>query len=327
MSKHFGVVLLFTLFRLSSFEQTPITNSNAVVFCKVWGFLKYHHPALASGNTDWDSVFVMNISVISKRKNKVEYNNQLEKIIDDAGKITMEVDRTSSDMLFTSNLPDSISWIDRSNVLSSKVKAKLKFIYQNKNQGLNRYIKIINNTADYSGENKYELIGFPNEAHRLLFLTRFWNIINYYAPYKYLVEENWDTILNRFIPRFVSAKDSVSYYKVLLELAKSLSDGHCQLSKSYQVAEINNLVLGKYTVPFFTDILDAKVIVRRLANDSLCRQAGITKGDVILKAGNISISQLIKERKKYISASNKSAEAHLLSRFILDGQTPFSTLT
>lgn len=327
MIKYIVIFLPFALFASHSFEQTSTGSANAAVFCKVWGFLKYHHPAIAKGNSNWDSVFVANIKTISGCKNKDEYNNQLNKIIVDAGNLDIGNSKNLKDSLFISNAKDSIEWIQQSRLLSTQVKATLKLIYDNRNQGRNKYISIVNNTADYSGESKYENMGLPNEAYRLLFLARFWNIINYYAPYKYLVEENWDNVLNRFIPKFIAVQDSVSYYKVLLELGKSLQDGHCQLSKSYQLSEINSLVFGKYTVPFYCDILDDTLIVRKLANDSLCQKADIKKGDIILKADNLSVQQLFKEKRKYISASNKLSEAHLLSWYILDGQVPPLHLT
>jgi len=327
MNRYIAAIFFCISFSLPSFEQALSPGNTVAHFCKVWGFLKYHHPVIAKGTNNWDSVFLANINSISNCRNSAEYNKQLARIIDDAGKIETADRGISNDSLFTDNSLHAISWIDQSNLISSGIKAKLKFVYQNKNQLPNKYISVVNSTADYSGENKYEHIGFPDKPYRLLFLSRLWNIINYYAPYKYLVDESWDKILDRFIPKFIAVQDSVAYYKVLLELARSLHDGHCQLSKAYQSAEINNLVFGKYTVPFYTDIINDTVIVRSIGNDSLCTKAGIKKGDIILKADNIAIGRLIDERMKYISASNKPSEAHLLSWCILDGQLPKVSLT
>ena len=327
MKKYIIVAINFALLTSLSFGQTPTENNYAALFCKVWGFLKYHHPSIASGNVNWDSIFVAKVKIISGSKNKIELNNQLNTIIDDAGSVAIMNRTPTKDSLFTWNSKDSILWIEQSDLFVSEVKAKLKNIYHNKHQGLNKYIKIVHNTADYSGENKYANIGFPTEEYRLLFLSRFWNIVNYYAPYKYLIDDDWNNVLIRFIPKFITVKDSVSYYKILLELAKSIQDGHCQLNKSSQTFEMNDLVFGKYTVPFYCAILNDTVIVRNLANDSLNKKAGIEIGDIILKADNIPVQKLIQEKRKYISASNKPAEAHHLSWCILDGQTPEVTLT
>ena len=318
--------LILLMVSSTSFAQVTAQSEKIAIFIKVWGYVKYYHPRVASGRINWDSVFVSNVKSISRSKNKGECNKQLNKIIAAAGRESV-VSQAADDSLFTSNYVSSLLWIDHSAILNSQIKARLKHINKSTSLHFNKYVSIAHSTADYSGENKYENIGFPGEAYRLLFLSRFWNIINYYAPYKYLTGESWDIVLTRFIPRFIAANDSVSYYKVLLELGKSLYDGHCQLSKSYQTAEINDLIFGKYTVPFYCDILEDTLVVRKLANDSICRKAGIQKGDIILKADNIPVKRLMESRRKYISASNKSGESHFLSWLVLDGQTPKVTLT
>lgn len=319
--------LLFLLAFLLSLKQASAQNKEVEIFIKTWGFLKYHHPGIANGNIDWDSVFVSNVKTVSLSKNKLACNKQLSKLITAAGSNDVVDQGDADDTLFTSNYKSSVLWIDHSPLLDKRMQTKLKDLTNGHYLRINKYIRVVNNTADYSGENKYDNIGFPDESHRLLFLSRFWNIINYFAPYKYLVSGHWDNVLNRFIPRFIAATDSVSYYKVLLELGRSLQDGHCQLSKAYQTTEINNLVFGRYTVPFYCDLLGDTLMVRKPANDSICRSAGIQKGDIILKADNVPVKQLIELKKKYISASNKRGELHFLSWFILDGQTPRITLT
>ena len=327
MRTFFIVACILVAIPLSSTGQTPDATIRMKNFTRVWGFLKYHHPGVAKGNLDWDSVFVNNVKRINKTTSNKDFNSLLLSIIDKAGKVEKAVSQKHSDSLFTLNNKDSIAWMDTSTVFNKEVKSRLRMIYQNKNGGPNKYISIRNNTADYSGENKYEDIGFPNESYRLLFLARFWNIINYYAPYKYLVDKSWDNVLNMFIPKFVAAKDSVAYYKVLLELSKALQDGHCGLSKDHQVAEVNNLVFGKYTVPFYTSIINDTVMVRALSNDSPGKTADIKKGDVLLKVDNIPVERLMEERRKYISASNDLSEAHHLSWFLLDGQAPKVSVT
>src|SRR5688572_6511733 len=327
MRTFFIAASLLVAIPLSSTGQTPQATIRMKNFTRVWGFLKYHHPEVAKSNLDWDSVFVNNVRRVNNTTSDKDFNSLLVSIIDNAGKVEKAGSQKNSDSLFTLNNKDSIAWMETSTVFNKEVKSRLRMIYQNKNGGPNKYISIRNNTADYSGENKYEDIGFPNESYRLLFLARFWNIINYHAPYKYLVDKSWDNVLNRFIPKFVAAKDSVAYYKVLLGLAKALQDGHCGLSKARQVTEINSLVFGKYTVPFYTSIINATVMVRAVSNDSPGKITDIKKGDVILKVDNIPVERLIEERRKYISASNDLSEAHHLSWFLLDGQAPKVSLT
>jgi hypothetical protein len=113
-----------------------------------------------------------------------------------------------------------INWITNSNILSSSVKDKLQFIHKNKNQDSNRYIKIVYNTADFNGEKEYNSIGFPGAHLRLLMLARFWNIINYFAPYKYLAD-NLDDVLRQFIPQFINSTIALPEFPGLFKLEPS----------------------------------------------------------------------------------------------------------
>ncbi len=159
--------------------------------------------------------------------------------------------------------------------------------------------------------------------YRLLFLSRFWNIINYYAPYKYLTG-NWDNILQKFIPKVINSNDTLSYYKTLAELSKSLNDGHSQVALSGQM--LSDLFFGSYTVPFFCEIAEGKIAIRNVGNDSISKAFNIRQGDIVLKIDGEETAKIIASRKKYISASNLADENHQLSYHILDGQSPEVTL-
>ena len=49
---------------------------------------------------------------------------------------------------------------------------------------------------------------FPNAEYRLLALFRYWNVINYFFPYKHLIGDSWNTVLTRYIPKFEANKDA-----------------------------------------------------------------------------------------------------------------------
>lgn len=45
---------LFFVTTINAQAQTNIHVSQLATLGKVWGFLKYYHPAIAKGKTDWD---------------------------------------------------------------------------------------------------------------------------------------------------------------------------------------------------------------------------------------------------------------------------------
>lgn len=68
----FLILLFISTF---AFSQNPAAFSDKMaVYCKVWGFLKYHHPAVARGKYDWDGEFIKNLKRIETIKGKDKIN-------------------------------------------------------------------------------------------------------------------------------------------------------------------------------------------------------------------------------------------------------------
>ena len=319
MRKIFIATCLLASMSHASIGQTSTPTTGIKNFIKVWGFLKYHHPAIATGNIDWDSVFINNVQEIRDANNPNEFNKKILEVINMPGEAPKINQQKTPDNLFLLNETNT-TWITTSKVFNNEVKTQLKYIYENKNQDTNRYIKRSYNTTDFSGEKTYDSLGLPDVRYRLLFLSRFWNIINYYSPYKYLTT-NWDDVLERFIPKIMASKDTLTYYKTLQELCKSLNDGHAQLTLPRET-NTTDLFFGNYTVPFYCEIINEEVAIRNVPNDSLCKSLNIQQGDVVLKVNGKNIKEIINQRRRYITASNYASEMHELSKYILDGETP-----
>lgn len=52
-------------------------------------------------------------------------------------------------------------------------------------------------------DEEYAKMTFPSREYRFLALFRFWNAIQYFYPYRDLLDEPWDSTLVRFIPKLV----------------------------------------------------------------------------------------------------------------------------
>lgn len=300
-------------------------DAKIAAFIKVWGFLKYHHPTVAKGELDWDSVFIAMLPGIRHSSTKGEFNSRLLSVIDRLAPLEKGPQSSQPDRLFAQN--HDLGWIDHDDRLNTEVRGRLKEIYLRRYQGDNRYIKLKNQTADYSGEKKYEEMSLPRRDYRLLFLSRFWNAINYFAPYKYEIGEDWGRVLSRFIPKIAAAADTLTYYEVLLELAASLNDGHAQVTMdNWDNRPINDLVFGKYTAPIYADLIDGVVVVRRPTNDSLYAVAGIKKGDRILSIDGEPVVDRLNKLGKWASSSNKASRNKQLMWVLFDTQKDRQTL-
>jgi hypothetical protein len=71
-------------------------------------------------------------------------------------------------------------------------------------------------------ENPYPGMKFDDTGYRLLGLFRYWNIIEYYYPYKDVIGEDWDQVLLEFIPKIIHGSDYESYLMTISEILVSV---------------------------------------------------------------------------------------------------------
>lgn len=53
----------------------------------------------------------------------------------------------------------------------------------------------------FHNEKGYPNIEFPDYGYRLLAVFRFWNMVEYFFPTKYLIDKNWNDVLKEYILR------------------------------------------------------------------------------------------------------------------------------
>lgn len=238
-------------------QDTSKEHCNLAIFCKVWGFLKYYHPAIVRGKVDWDTEFIQKINQFQKLKSKREVNEFYFKWIND-------LDSKHPSYALAARTPEvnlnyDLKWLEDSSIFTQKVINLLISIQNAYHFRKSHYVK-----KTYFGfghiifrnEKAYADSSFPSIEFRLLSLARYWNIINYFYPYKYLLNENWDNTLQIFIPKFVKSNSVTQYNETLLELFAKVNDSHVGINPglAQSVFQFNN-------VPFFTKIIDNKAVV------------------------------------------------------------------
>jgi hypothetical protein len=283
---------------MHSFSQTSNFEANKIAtFCKVWGFLKYHHPAVAKGKYDWDKVFLEKITTVETLNSKEELNNFYYSWINSLGKLKTDSYRTPPANAILSNYDST--WYKDTNVFSDKVVDLLTQV-KNNSRSKNHYVKkkmFGLAAASYENENLYKDSVYPSAEMRLLALSRYWNVMNYFYPYKYLTDTKWQDVIVEFVPQFVDAKNIKEYHLSMSALFATISDSHTVLLFNLHSS---NVLLP----PFNNKIVEDKVIVLNAFNDTLCKNNDIQYGDVISKINGQSIKDYISYYSKYLSASN-----------------------
>lgn len=314
------LILLFILiiFSHSSHSQTSLNESKKIAtFCKLWGYLKYYHPTVASGKIDWDKEFTTRIKVLPSLNSKEAINNYYSEWIASLGQVkTCKKCKKASPESLTFNL--DLDWLSDSIVFTNSLIDQLKLIQYNRNRGKNYYVQqsiLIGNTK-YDNEKVYKDSVFPSVELRLLGLSRYWNIINYFFPYKYKIGQDWNEALVEMVPKFKDSQDTISYHLAMLELVAKINDSHAGFATKYTMR-----YFGLKWAPFRFKVIDNKAIVIAFFNDSLCKKNDILFGDVFLKVGGIPIGNIIEDKLKYLGASNADTKMRNTYIAIFNGST------
>ncbi len=272
-------------------------------FCKVWGFLKYYHPNVGSDDIDWDRVLLETISRLSNQ-NLSEYHKTILDLIDIAGAISecRACVNTNSDKLI--KLVD-FSWFE-DEVFNRDIANKLQYILENKEPYENFYVKPSNlRDSDFSNEKSYSELENLDVNYRILGLFRYWNAMEYFYPYKNLTDNDWDQVLEAYIPKFVQSQDSYQYYLNIRSLAGQLNDGHSWVSH----AKFDKKYIGKYPTTAFRVIkIDDQFIMRAFVSDSLAKLDGIEIGDRITHIDGQPILAAFEAERQYTTTQSNIAE-------------------
>jgi carboxyl-terminal processing protease len=295
------------------FRETEKLSS----LCKVWGFLKYYHPNVAKGDYNWDEQLLTILPKVEKANSKEELSKIYLDWIESLGtvKVCKSCNDVSKKEYFDKNF--DLSWTQNTETFTDELAKKLKYIEINRFQGDNFYVTTTNSgNIEVKNELKYENFEFPSENYRLLSIFRYWNTIEYFFPYKYLTDENWNDVLSEMIPKFINSKNATEYHLAMLETVIKLDDSHA----NFYTSKIHDFFGRKY-IPAYFNIIENKVTITGFYNDSLAKMNDLRIGDVIEKNEEIDVSNIIVDRRKYINGSNEETKAKNFDFFVLNGVT------
>ena len=284
-------------------HMTSLQIENLTNLGMTWGFLKYYHPAIAAGDYNWDASLFRILPKIIVAKSKTDVNAALEKWVDEVGRPDRctTCNKASSDTSIQS-MPDYGDLFMKDNLGSSLIE-KLNYIKENRNQEDNYYISMADGIGNpnFEHENSYKNMVYPDAGYRLLALFRYWNIIQYFYPYKYGIGEDWNKVLPEFIPKFVGAENATQYALVCLEIIARIHDTHANIWGYNK--ELTDY-FGKYAAPVRARFIEDKLVVMGYYSDSFSLREKLQTGDVITKINGESLGKLINKNLGFTPASN-----------------------
>lgn len=281
-------------------ELTPDQQQNLAVLAKVWGFVKYHHPVAASGKINMDAELFRLIPRLVQQTATYR-DQQLLSWLQQLGDYRNCPQCREADADTVLRHPEYYWHLWQ---LSPALQQKLDAIALSKPPRRNYWVK----KTMFVGNPQFHELDYPDLQHidsgyRLLALFRYWNIIQYYFPYRDLMDNDWEQVLIKSIPDFVNADSDEDYYRALARLTHAISDTHGYLSAP---AAIFDNVYGGYRLPFEVRFIQDQAVVY-YTQPQLAPANGPQPGDVLLSVAGRSITELVAEYLPLLSASNTSA--------------------
>ena len=191
-------------------ELTAQKIKNLELLGRIWGLLKYHHPAISRGNYNLDFELFRILPDYLNITDSRQRDEFLIAWLNKFGRIpNCKTCKPTNDNAF---LKPDLAWIDNSNV-SLNLRNLLHKIYLNRSQGAHYYFDTSTGPGNpnFTNEKAYANIYYPDDGYRLLALYRFWNMIHYFFPYKHLTDKDWNSVLKEYIPTFIKAKTRYEY--------------------------------------------------------------------------------------------------------------------
>ncbi|MDR2914824.1 MAG: peptidase S41 [Tannerella sp.] len=279
---------------------------------RIWGFLKYHHPAIAKGIFNWDYELFRFLPEYLITGSKSQRDGLLLSWINGLGEIPSCKDcQPTSDDAFQK--PDLL-WIEKGD-MNQALKDLLQQLYKDRNQGSHYYIRMIPDVGnpEFLHENDYLTFLCPDAGFQLLALYRYWNMINYFFPSKYLTDKDWNSVLKEYIPEFVSARTRQEYELETLQLIGEINDTH-----SFPYGIVNKMVEGKKMhAPFRVRYIEDKLVITEFDDTETEDTLGLKLGDVITHINGKDIKFIIDSMGKYYPASNPSVKMRYMVNDLL----------
>lgn len=304
-------------------QLNAVQVENLATLGKVWGFLKYHHPQITSGARHWDYDLFRVLPSILAAPDRASANAALLQWIDGLGPIApckpcaKLIDK---DLDFG---PD-LDWIADQKLLGADLSQRLRSIHENRTPGSQFYLALNPDSGNplFKNEPNYEDVKLPDAGFQLLALYRFWNIFEYWSPYRDILGDDWNRVLIDFIPRVAAASTTEDYERELMAMISHAHDGHANLWSALNARP----PVGPCQLPVNVRFVENLPIISELTSTTADKASALQIGDVITELDGVPVSRLIRQWTPYYATSNDAARMRDITRYMTRGPCGDSNL-
>jgi C-terminal processing protease CtpA/Prc len=222
------------------------------------------------------------------------------------------------------HLHPQLEWLEDGRLLGDDLRNLLHTVYVNRPaKRLQFYLGQVRGIGnpDFRHEPAYPRTKPGDAGFQLLGLYRFWNIIEYWSPYRDVLGENWDAVLKEYIPKVALAKTRDDYQREMMALIAHAHDTHANLWGSLAVRP----PVGECQLPLILRFVENQAVVTGYSADA-GKSMGLKLGDVIAQIDGVPVSKLVTDWTPYYADSNEAARQRDMARSMTRGACGEATL-
>jgi len=309
--------------RIALKELTAIQVANLAMLGKVWGFLKYHHPLVTDGRRHWDYELFRIMPRVLAAADASAARAAVNQWIAGLGAVPA-CSRCASLDEAELHLRPPVTWLT-DDVLGAELGATLRAIHRNRTaSGQQFYVSLVPTVGNpsFDHEPAYGALKLPDAGYQLLALYRFWNIVEYWFPYRDAIGGNWDDELTAFIPRIALAADSEAYKRETMALIARVNDTHANLWSSLDARPPT----GPCQIPILLRFVENQAVVTGYAEGSPDLSSSLKPGDVVSAIDGAAVAGLVERWSPYYAASNQPTRLRDIARSMTRGACGPATL-
>lgn len=280
--------------------EDPRTLPNLETLCRVWGYVKYHHPVFCDTlcRVDVDSALfallprVVHADRETRNRHLLDWVRSLGDYT--PNRVDYEQALASYDLVETADL----GWTADTVLLGGELSKLLQDLrYAERDE--NFYLRM----GTMENELGYRYLSLRNEKSyptpqmdsglNLLTLFRLWNVIEYYAPNRSLTLHPWNEVLSTYIPLVGVETDPVRFSRLYFRLIRELNDGH-----AYAPIE---MLFGQRMLPVWPLQAEGRLFVGHSDDGALER------GDEVVAIDGEPLSERLELLREYASRSNEAS--------------------
>lgn len=301
-------------------ELTPALTRDLATLGKVWGFMKYHHPKVAKGELNWDYELFRALPGFLAADDRGSFVAEWAKGYPHAGNCNNCVERPAD-----AAVKGDFRWL-KEPLMTDDLRDYIVDLRDNRERIFQHYYVgtagMVGN-PEFKHESSYGNMAYPDDAFRYLAAIRYWNMIQYFFPYRTETDVDWNDALTENITAFLAAEDEYAYERAATRMIGQIKDTHANLwGGNNAVAEKQ----GQNVPPFRATFVEGELTVVDYYNPEATPTSPLV-GDVITHVNGMPVAKYVKEQEEYFPASNPSARLRDMGETMLKSPESSSKLT